>query len=297
VFQTCIPPAGKVAVLTNGAYGDRMVRMLELARIDCVIVRAEESEPISEAAVARVLDRDGAITHVALVHCETTTGILNPAAEIGAAVKRRGRTFVVDAMSSFGGMPLDLEAWGIDFLVSSANKCIEGVPGFSFVICRRRVLEGCEGWARSLSLDLLGQLRGFDKNGQFRFTPPTHALLAFDRALEELEEEGGVTSRAARYGRNHATLLAGMRTLGLRPFLRPAVQSWIITAFHYPGDRRFSFETLYGDLSRKGFLIYPGKLTRAETFRIGTIGRLFPEDIEQLVFALGGALRAMGVEL
>src|SRR5271165_4288066 len=164
-----------------------------------------------------------------------------------------------DAMSSFGGMPIDLQACGIDFLISSANKCLEGVPGFALVICRRSMLEACEGCARSLSLDLLGQLRGFDKNGQFRFTPPTHALLAFDQALDELEREGGVVARAARYRRNHTTLLAGMEALGFRSFLRPAVQSWIITAFHYPADPRFSFEGLYLQLSEKGFIIYPGK--------------------------------------
>ena len=192
VFQTCVPSGGRVAVLSNGAYGDRMVQMLKSARIDHLVLRAEESAPLSAASVALVLAQNADVTHVAAVHCETTTGILNPIADIGEVVKKQGRTFIVDAMSSFGGMKIDLEGWGIDFLISSANKCLEGVPGFSFVLCRRRVLEACEGSARSLSLDLLGQLRGFDKNGQFRFTPPTHALLAFHQALDELDGEGGV---------------------------------------------------------------------------------------------------------
>ena len=297
VFQTCVPSGGRVAVLSNGAYGDRMVQMLKSARIDHLVLRAEESAPLSAASVALVLAQNADVTHVAAVHCETTTGILNPIADIGEVVKKQGRTFIVDAMSSFGGMKIDLEGWGIDFLISSANKCLEGVPGFSFVLCRRRVLEACEGSARSLSLDLLGQLRGFDKNGQFRFTPPTHALLAFHQALDELDGEGGVAGRAGRYQRNHATLLAGMHSLGFRSLLPPEVQSWFITAFLYPEDSRFSFPRFYDQLSDRGFIIYPGKLSQLNTFRIGTIGRLFPGDFEQLVFAIGGALRAMEVRL
>jgi len=296
VFQSCVPPNGKVAVLTNGAYGDRMLQMLKHARIDHVELRSEEVVPVAADRVTQLLNADRSITHVAVVHCETTTGILNPIQEIGARVREAGRVFVVDAMSSFGGIPIDFNACGIDFLVSSANKCVEGVPGFSFVLCRRATLEACAGFARSLSLDLLGQLRGFDKNGQFRYTPPTHALLAFHQALAELENEGGVQARAARYRNNHQTLLEGMGRVGLRPLLPAEVQSWIITAFHYPKHERFTFETFYHKLSDRGFIIYPGKLTKLDTFRIGTIGRLFPGDIEQLVYAVEASLREMGVE-
>jgi 2-aminoethylphosphonate-pyruvate transaminase len=293
VFATCVPPDGKVAVLANGAYGERAVQMLVHAQIPHAVLRTPENVPNQPAALDQLLAGDPAITHVCAVHCETTSGILNPIAELGQVVRRHGRTFIVDAMSSFAGVPLDFEAAGIDYLISSANKCVEGVPGFSFVFARRANLLACEGWARSLSLDLLAQLKGFEKNGQFRYTPPTHSLLAFEQALRELEQEGGVAARAARYRRNHQALLAGMRDLGLEPYLPPAVQSHIITAFPFPAVPGFTFDRFYRRLSDLGFIIYPGKLTQADTFRIGTIGRIFPEDLEQLVHAIGRILREM----
>jgi 2-aminoethylphosphonate-pyruvate transaminase len=194
-------------------------------------------------------------------------------------------------MSSFAAIPIDFAATGIDYLISSANKCVEGVPGFSFVICRRADLMATEGWSRSLSLDLLAQLKGFDKNGQFRYTPPTHSILAFRQALSELHQEGGVPARAARYRRNHEVLVNGMQRLGFRLFLEPKVQSYIITSFYYPGDPNFSFDNFYRRLSDKGFIIYPGKLTRENTFRIGTIGRLFESDIRALLAAIEQVMR------
>jgi len=210
---------------------------------------------------ARELAANKSITHVAAVHCETTTGILNPIHEIGKVVQKHNRTYVLDAMSSFGAIPIDFAAGGIDYLISSANKCLEGVPGFSLVIARRSALLACEGYARSLSLDLLDQLKGFEKNGQFRYTPPTHAILAFQQALNEFDQEGGVSGRAARYHRNHAILAEGMKQMGFRPYLPPDLQSYIITAFHYPHDPRFSFHDFYHRLSDRGFIIYPGKLS------------------------------------
>jgi 2-aminoethylphosphonate-pyruvate transaminase len=294
VFQTCVPPAGKVVVLANGAYGERIVQMLTHARIAHAVLRAPEDMPLDAGALEELLSRDKTVTHVAVVHCETTTGILNPIAAIGQVAHSHGKLFIVDAMSSFGAIPIDFARCRIDFLISSANKCIEGVPGFCFVFCRRQVLEACQGYARSLSLDLLAQLKGFETNGQFRYTPPTHALLAFERALTELEQEGGVTARGARYQRNHKVLLEGLAELGLRPYLHSGVQSFIITAFEFPPDPAFSFADFYRKLSDQGFIIYPGKLTQVNTFRVGTIGRLFPEDLQQLVFAIAASLRAMG---
>jgi 2-aminoethylphosphonate-pyruvate transaminase len=294
VFQTAVPPRGKVVVLANGAYGERMGQMLQHAQIDHVMLRTDEDTPPNPSALEDLLAGDSSFTHAAVVHCETTTGILNPIAPLGRVAKRHGLVYIVDAMSSFGAIPIDPPGCGIDFLVSSSNKCIEGVPGFSFVIGRRAELLACEGRSRSLSLDLLGQLRGFEKNGQFRFTPPTHAILAFDQALRELEMEGGVEGRFVRYRRNHEVLVGGMRELGFRPFLDPAVQAPIITAFHTPRDERFSFDELYRILADRGFIIYPGKLTRVSTFRIGNIGRVFPADLEQLVDATRRALLEMG---
>ena len=297
VFATCVPPNGKVCVLANGAYGERMVLMLQHLKTDHLVLRAPENTPSDPDALDQALAADKSITHVAAVHCETTTGILNPINEVGEVVKRHHRSFIVDAMSSFGAIPIDFDRAGIDYLISSANKCIEGVPGFSFVICRRDSLMACDGFARSLSLDLLDQLKGFEKNGQFRYTPPTHAILAFEQALKELELEGGVAARGARYRRNHETLVAGMKELGFRVYLDPKVQSCIITSFYYPSDPNFNFQTLYRRLSDKGFIIYPGKISQADTFRIGSVGRLFEADMRALLAAIRETLDEMGIEL
>jgi 2-aminoethylphosphonate-pyruvate transaminase len=293
VFATCVPPTGKVCVLANGAYGERMLLMLEHLRIEHVVLRTPENTPNDPKALDGLLQTDPAITHVAFVHCETTTGILNPIAEIGQIVQRHRRVFVVDAMSSFGAIPIDFDATPIDYLISSANKCLEGVPGFCFVIGRRDDLLACEGFARSLSLNLVGQLKGFDHNGQFRYTPPTHSILAFDQALKELELEGGIAARGARYRRNHETLLAGMTRLGFHAYLPAKVQSFIITSFRYLDDPRFSFDEFYRRLSTKGFVIYPGKISQADTFRIGSIGRIFEPDIRSLLAAIGETLQEM----
>ncbi len=295
VFQTCVPPTGKVAVLSNGAYGERILQMLQLARIPAVPLRTPEDTPADPGALDELLTKDAAITHVAAVHCETTTGILNPVEELGRVTQRHGRSYIVDAMSTFGAVPVNFEAAGVDYLISSANKCLEGVPGFSFVICRRRALLACEGIARSLSLDLLGQLKGFEKNGQFRYTPPTHSILALARALDELETEGGPSARLARYGRNHETLVTGMKALGFQPYLDPAVQSCIITSFLFPSDPEFTFDAFYRRLSDKGFIIYPGKISQADTFRIGSIGRIFEADIQALLAAVQQTINELGI--
>ncbi len=295
VLQTCVPASGRVAVLSNGAYGERMIQMLQHARIAYVVLRTPENTPSDPVALDRALAADPGITHVAAVHCETTTGILNPIDELGRVTRRHRRSYIVDAMSSFGALPIDLTGWGIDHLISSANKCIEGVPGFSFVISRREALLASEGHARSLCMDLLAQLKGFEKNGQFRYTPPTHSILAFARALDELETEGGPVARCARYQRNHETLVTGMQALGFRPYLDPAVQSCIITSFLFPSDPEFTFDAFYRRLSDKGFIIYPGKISQADTFRIGSIGRLFEADIHALLAAVQQTVNELGI--
>jgi 2-aminoethylphosphonate-pyruvate transaminase len=297
VFQTTVPLDGKVAVLANGAYGERMGLMLQHARIAHEVLRTPEDTPGDPGALDDLLARDKGITHVAVVHCETTTGILNDIEAVGRIAKQHGHTYVVDAMSSFGALPIDFAACGIDYLISSANKCIEGVPGFSFVLCQRAALLACEGFPRNLSMDLLDQLNCFEKNGQFRYTPPTHALLAFDQALRELDLEGGVAARGARYRRNHDTLLAGMKRLGFRSYLPPAVQSPIITSFIYPADPRFDFPEFYRRVADRGFILYPGKISQAATFRIGNIGRLFESDLRCVVNAIGETIEEMGVKL
>ncbi|MBI4660912.1 MAG: 2-aminoethylphosphonate--pyruvate transaminase [Verrucomicrobia bacterium] len=297
VLSSVVPAKGRLLVLTNGIYGERIVHMASVLKIDAHALRSPENQSPDLQLVRRTLASDSRITHVAVVHCETTTGILNPIVEIGRVVKEFGRGYIVDAMSSFGAVPIDLKTVDIDYLVSSANKCIEGVPGFSFIIARREALLASDGNARSLSLDLLGQLKGFEANGQFRFTPPTHALLAFDQALRELDQEGGVLGRAARYGNNYDVLVKGMKKLGFSSYLDPKRQSYIVTAFHCPEHPRFSFEEFYRRLSDKGIIIYPGKVSQANTFRIGCIGRIFESDLRALLAAVADTLEEMDVRI
>jgi 2-aminoethylphosphonate-pyruvate transaminase len=290
-----VPPAGKILVVNNGAYGRRMVQIADRLRIARAEIELPETEPADPARVDHVLAADPAITHVALVHCETTTGLLNPAAEVGRVVRDRGKVYVVDAMSSFGGIPLTMEGLAADCLISSANKCIQGVPGFGFVIARRALLEGARGWARSLSLDLYDQWREMEEHGgKWRYTSPTHVVCAFARALDELDAEGGVEARHRRYRANHERLVAGMEALGFRALLPRELRSPIITSFLNPADPAFSFPAFYEALKARRFVIYPGKVTRAETFRVGTIGHVFPADVDDLVRAVAAVVRELG---
>lgn len=295
VLSSAIPPQGKLLILVNGAYGERMVQIAARHQIPTEVLRWAENQITDPAAVQAKLAQDPAITHVAIVHCETTTGILNPVEAIGQLVRAAGRIFFVDAMSSFGAIPLSLIEARIDYLVSSANKCIEGVPGFSFALVRKETLECCKGQARTVSLDLYEQWRGLEMNGQFRFTPPTHTLLAFAQALRELDAEGGVDGRAKRYQANHAALMAGMTAMGFKVYLSPEHQSWIISAFHYPNDPAFQFEDFYRRLAERGMVIYPGKLGQVACFRIGNIGRLTAVDIQELLEAVAAVLKTMNV--
>jgi len=290
-----IPPEGKLLVISNGAYGERMAQIATRLRIDHVTIVQPEVEPADPARVERALAADPRITHVALVHCETTTGMLNPAEAIGPLVRRQGRSFILDAMSSFAGMPMLAEDLGADYLISSANKCVQGVPGFGFVIARRSKLAGTEGWARSLSLDLFDQWREMEsKGGKWRYTSPTHVMLALRQALVELAAEGGVAARHQRYAENHRVLVQGLSRLGFRPLLAAEHHSPIITSFLYPQVNAFSFDVLYEGLKRRGFVIYPGKVSHADTFRVGTIGHVFPDDFRRLVECFAEVVREQG---
>jgi 2-aminoethylphosphonate-pyruvate transaminase len=297
VVSSTIPSDGKLMVIINGAYGKRIAQISSMLGINTTTLTYPENRRPDLGEIEEMLTQDEAITDVALVHCETTTGILNPVEEIGEMVKRSSRRYLVDAMSSFGGVPLDMAQSGIDYLVSSANKCLEGVPGFSFVLARKDSLLATEGRARSLSLDLRAQWRGLETEGQFRFTPPTHALIAFHQALVELEAEGGIEARAARYQANRETLLEGMREMGFKEYLKPEHQSHIITSFCYPSHPNFAFPEFYHRLSEKGYIIYPGKVSDADCFRIGHIGHIFETDVGNLLTAIGETLEQMEVEL
>jgi len=297
VISSVLPRDGKLLVLVNGAYGHRMAKIARTLGIATETLLFPEWRPVDPAEARQALARDRAITHVGTIHCETSTGIMNPVREIGSVVKEQGRAFIVDAMSSFAGMPMGVVSWGIDFLVSSANKCVQGVPGFAFVLARRELLLEAEDRARSVSLDLVSQWKGLEGDGQFRFTPPTHVLLAFWQALEELDREGGISGRAARYAANQKVLVEGMKELGFDAYLAPEHQSCIITSFRYPKHPNFDFSRFYQHLSQRGFVIYPGKVSDADCFRIGTIGHIFPEDLKALVAAVRQTLNDMRIAM
>jgi 2-aminoethylphosphonate-pyruvate transaminase len=297
VLSSCVPPDGKVLAIVNGAYGKRIVQMLRVLKIEHTVVESAEDQYPDLATIDHALKHDTRVNFVAVVHCETTTGIVNPIEQIGALAHAAGARYFVDAMSSFGAVPIEFNAARIDYLVSSANKCIEGVPGFGFVLARREALAVTEGFARSLSLDVFAQWKGLERDGQFRVTPPTHVLLAFRQALLELEAEGGVEGRAARYRKNYETLVAGMRALGFEEYLPRERQGYIITSFHYPKHEKFSFEAFYSALNHKGYIIYPGKVSNADCFRIGNIGRIFESDVRDLLRAVKETLGELGIEL
>ncbi|MBD3180927.1 2-aminoethylphosphonate--pyruvate transaminase [Candidatus Poribacteria bacterium] len=297
VLSSVTPPNGKWLIIVNGAYGRRIAKIAEILNIDKTVLQYPENSKPDLAEVGNLLNSDNSITHVNIVHCETTTGIINPIKEIGELAKKHNCKYFVDAMSSFGAIPFNLAHYNIDYLVSSANKCIEGVPGFSFILAKRDSLLETEGYARSLSLDILAQWKGLESNGQFRFTPPTHVLLAYAQALRELEEEGGVPGRAERYRHNYEVLVEGMREMGFKEYLKPEDQAYIITSFLYPEHPDFNFEKFYQLLNNRDFVIYPGKVTDADCFRIGNIGRIFESDVKALLSAIREVLTEMGIKL
>lgn len=297
VIGSTVPLDGKLLAITNGAYGDRITTIASMLNIETVVIKSPENKTPDLDRIRSTLEVDSSITNVVVVHCETTTGIINPIEEIGEIVKRYPAKYIVDAMSSFGALPIDLIEFGIDYLVSSPNKCIEGVPGFSFIIAKLSSLMETQGYARSLCLDILGQYKGFEKNGQFRFTPPTHTLMAFRQAIAEFEAEGGVEARSARYQANYRTLVVGMRRMGFREFLNPDDQGYIITSFYYPESDRFNFNEFYRRLHDKNYIIYSGKITSADTFRVGNIGRISESHIRDLLVAIREVMDQMGVRL
>lgn len=282
----CVRSSDKLLVVANGAYGKRMAVIAEYYKLNYVLVSLKETELVTAEIVEQALRENPGVTHLSVVHSETTTGLLNPIEQIAEVVRKYKITWIVDAMSSFGGVPIDMEKLGIDFLVSSANKCIQGVPGFAFIIARREKLQECKGVARSLSLDIYAQWEEMEKgHGKWRFTSPTHVVRAFFQALKELKAEGGIGARYGRYSKNHEILVRGMQEAGFRTLLGTEKQSPIITSFLYP-EAGFSFADFYEKLKQRGFVIYPGKVSDADTFRIGTIGDVFPEDFEALIKAI-----------
>ena len=289
-------PKKKTLVVINGAYGQRAVKILQHLKRPVIALEFDEEGPVETSKVEAALEEDSDIETVFIVHCETTTGVINPLKEICQMCKAHGKTVFVDAMSSFGALELNMVEYGIDIMVSSANKCIEGVPGFGYVICRRALLEAAAGKSHSVSLDLYDQWNAMQKTSQFRFTPPTHVLVAFNQALREHAKEGGVLARGRRYQKNCDTLLKNMRKLGFVTLLDDAFSGPIIQTFLSPAHPNFNFETFYDGLRAHGFAIYPGKLTKRDSFRIGTIGKLDSDVFKRLITAIELILDEMGVD-
>lgn len=294
VLWTAVARSERLLVVSNGHYGDRIAAIAEKIGIDTHTLETAPDRIVSATDVAEMIETDPSIAHVAVVHCETSSGILNDIVSIGRVCRERGKGYIVDSMSAYGAVPIDMAAAHVDYLISSSNKCIEGVPGFCVVLARRDALVQARGRRQSTSLDLVDQWRQLESNGQFRFTPPTHAFLAFDRALAQLAAEGGPASRRKRYRRNRERLVAGMTELGFRPYLSPDVQSDVIVSFMYPSDPAFDFTRFYWALAGRGCVIYPGKLTAAHSFRIGTAGDLELDDFDVLLSAIAEVIAEQG---
>ncbi len=294
-INTLVPRDGHLLVLVNGAYGTRMARMTQMMGRRLSTLQTAENTPAVPQEVEKLLAADASITHVGLIHCETSTGILNPLREIAAMVAKHGRRLLVDAMSSFGALPIDARTTPFDAVIAASGKCIEGPPGMGFVIVRRDALERAQGNCSSLSLDLHDQYVYMEKTTQWRYTPPTHIVVSFHAALDQFIAEGGQPARLARYARNCQTLVEGMTELGFVPFLDPSVQAPIIVTFHAPADPNYDFKAFYGRVRAKGFVLYPGKLTELETFRVGCIGAIGAEQMRHAVNAVRDTLREMGI--
>ena len=292
---TVVPRDGHVLVLDNGAYCKRAAKLTTLMGRRATSIGFADDAAVDPAALETALKADASISHVVLIHCETGAGVLNPLQAVADVCARHGKGLIVDAMSSFAAIEIDVRKTPFDALIAASGKCLEGVPGMGFVFIRKAVLDQCAGRSQSLAMDLHDQYVYMEKTGQWRFTPPTHVMVALDEAVAQFEEEGGQPARLARYSANCAALLDGMRELGFTPFLKPEIQAPIIVTFHAPGDARYDFKTFYARAREHGFLLYPGKLTQLETFRVGCIGAIGVTEMRQAVQAVGLALRDMGI--
>lgn len=294
VMSSVVPPGGRVLVVENGAYGTRFVEMAERHRIETVSFRMPYGEPPDLKALDALLSVNQGITHLFVIHHETTTGMLNPVSEIAATAARNGVSVVLDAMSSFAGLPIDLRRLGVDYLISSSNKCIQGMAGLSFVLCRRSLLVASRNHARTYYLDLLEQHLYFEKTRQTRFTPPVQTCYALRRAIDEYFAEGQ-GGRFARYRANWETLYAGLSNLGFRFLLPRQWESGILVAVREPDHPAYSFEDMHDYLYARGFTIYPGKGAREATFRLSILGDLSTTDVTAFLQALEAYLKERGI--
>jgi len=293
---TLVPKSGKVLVTDNGAYCKRIVRILQYLGRETIVLEHAEDSPADPERIGAALRADPAITHVAQVHCETGTGILNPLPAIAAVVAAHHRKLIVDAMSSYAAIAIDARELPFDALIAASGKCLEGVPGMGFVIARRTALERAAGQCHSLALDLYDQWQYMQKTGQWRYTPPTHVVAALRAAIDQFRAEGGQPARFNRYTSNCRALVSGMRALGLATFLPDALQAPIIVTFHSPAHPAYQFSEFYRRVRERGFILYPGKLTAVDTFRVGCIGAIDHTVIERAVAAVAAVLAEMGVK-
>jgi len=292
---TLVPKEGHVLVPDNGAYCKRAAKLTQLMGRRASVLPGAEESPVSPTALAAALEADPSITHVVQIHCETGTGVLNPLAEVAAVCQHRGVGLIVDAMSSFGALPIDAREVRFDAVIAASGKCLEGVPGMGFVVLRQEALARCAGHSQSLAMDLHDQHQYMEKTGQWRFTPPTHVVAALAEAVDQFVEQGGRPARLARYEDNYRTLVGGMSALGFKPFLRPEVQAPIIVTFHAPAHPAYDFARFYAAAKSRGFVLYPGKLTQVETFRVGCIGAIGRNEMTQAVHAVADTLGEMGI--
>ena len=293
---TLVPHDAHVLVLDNGAYCKRAAKLTSLMGRRCSLLPFDEAQQVSPEALEDRLHADASISHVVLIHCETGTGVLNPLQAVADVCQRHNKGLIVDAMSSFGAIEIDARTTRFDALIAASGKCLEGVPGMGFVFIRKEILDACAGRSQSLAMDLHDQYVYMEKTTQWRFTPPTHVVVALHEAIAQFEAEGGQPARLERYSRNYETLVTGMAALGLRPFLDRSIQSPIIVTFHAPADPRYLFKTFYEATRAHGFILYPGKLTAVETFRVGCIGAIGPNEMRQAVQAIERALDEMGTK-
>ena len=293
---TLVPRYGHVLVPQNGAYCQRIAKICKVLGRLITTIDYREDEPMKPADIDRALTQDPSITHVAVVHCETSTGILNPLHEIALVVARHGKGLIVDAMSSFGAIEIDARKTPFDAVIAASGKCLEGVPGMGFVLARRAALEKCESNSHSLAMDLYDQWVYMNKTTQWRYTPPTHVVAALDSAVTQYFEQGGLEARGGAYARNCQTLIDGLARLGLKSFLPAAIQAPIIVTFHAPAHPRYEFKAFYNAVKERGYILYPGKLTTVETFRVGCMGQLGTKGMAGAVAAVGEVLAEMGIE-
>ncbi|VVD63722.1 2-aminoethylphosphonate--pyruvate aminotransferase [Pandoraea communis] len=292
---TLTPRGARILVPDNGAYCQRILKICRYLGRDAVALAVPEDQAAGAAAIDDALTRDPSITHVAQVHLETGAGVLNPLADIARVCRKHGKGLIVDAMSSFGAVEIDVRSMPFDALIAASGKCLEGVPGMGFVIAKKSVLEASAGNSHSLAMDLHDQYVYMQKTTQWRFTPPTHVVAALRAAVDQFLTEGGQAVRGERYRKNCRTLIDGMASLGFRPFLAPDVQAPVIVTFHAPADSKYDFNAFYAAVRERGYILYPGKLTQIETFRVGCIGAIDDNEMRNVVTAIAQSLASLGI--